>query len=144
MIIGAGEDEKTLRTQVQDAGLSEAIIFLGYRSDIQNVMSQLELIVLSSLWEGLPLTPIEAFSVGKTVIGTNVDGTPELIENEVNGIIVEAKNEKQLATKINWMIEHPTERHNMEKEAKKRYESEFSFETFADKYINYYRNAEIN
>lgn len=144
LIIGAGEDEKTLRTQVQDAGLSEAIIFLGYRSDIQNVMSQLELIVLSSLWEGLPLTPIEAFSVGKTVIGTNVDGTPELIENEVNGIIVEAKNEKQLATKINWMIEHPTERHNMEKEAKKRYESEFSFETFADKYINYYRNAEIN
>lgn len=142
LIIGSGEDENKLRAQVKDAGLSETVIFLGYRSDIQSVMSQLDLIVLSSLWEGFPLTPIEAFSVGKTVIGTNVDGTTEIIQDEVNGIIVEAKNEKKLASKINWMIEHPNERHNMEIAARKKYETEFSFKIFADKYVNYYRNAE--
>lgn len=53
---------------------------LGYRSDIQNVMSQCDFIVLSSLWEGLPLTPIEAFSVSKTVVATSVDGTPEIVK----------------------------------------------------------------
>ena len=37
-------------------------------------MSQLDLIVLSSLWEGLPLTPIEAYSVGRTIVATRVDG----------------------------------------------------------------------
>lgn len=46
-------------------------------------MSQLDFVVLSSLWEGLPLTPIEAYSVGKTVIGTAVDGTPEIIRDGV-------------------------------------------------------------
>lgn len=142
LIVGSGEDENKLRTQVEDAGLSEVVLFLGYRTDVQNVMSQLDLIVLSSLWEGLPLTPIEAFSVEKTVIGTNVDGTPEIIEDGINGIIVEVKNENQLGSKINWMIEHPEERRNMEKAAKKTYESEFSFDTFAEKYKNYYKNAE--
>ena len=44
------------------------IIFLGYRSDIQNIIAQMDYIVLSSLWEGLPLTPIEAFSVHRPVI----------------------------------------------------------------------------
>lgn len=142
LIVGTGEDEDKLKKQVDQLGLEDFVFFIGYRNDIQNYMSQLDLIVLSSLWEGLPLTPIEAFSVSKTVIGTNVDGTPEIIEDGLSGLLVEAKNERQLASKINWLIDHPEDKKRMEMDAKRRYEQEFSFEKLAERYIYYYKNLE--
>ena len=93
-IVGDGEDAEKLKA-LADSLLPDGILtFMGYRSDIQNVMSQMDFIVLSSLWEGLPLTPIEAFSVGKTVIATNVDGTPEIVKDRKNGLLVKRKNVK--------------------------------------------------
>ena len=76
-------------------------------------MSQLDFVVLSSLWEGLPLTPIEAYSVGKTVIGTAVDGTPEIIRDGVDGYLVEPRNPMQLAEKMNELIENADMRESM-------------------------------
>ena len=101
-------------------------------------MSQLDFVVLSSLWEGLPLTPIEAYSVGKTVIGTAVDGTPEIIRDGVDGYLVEPRNPVQLAEKMNELIECPETRERMGKQAKKRYQNEFSFEKLSKRYIDFY------
>lgn len=135
-IIGSGEDEEKLRDMCK--GLPVA--FMGYRKDIQNLMSQLDLIVLSSLWEGLPLTPIEAFSVGKTIVATGVDGTPEIVEDRHNGLLVEPRNPEALADGICWMIEHPQEKKQMELMARETYEQKFSFERFSQSYIDYYRS----
>lgn len=137
-IVGAGEEEDYLCQLVREKGLEDTVFFLGYRSDVQNVMSQLDFIVLSSLWEGLPLTPIEAFSVGKTVIGTAVDGTPEVIRDGIDGYLVEPKDSTQLAMKICFMIEHPEIRSRFEQQAKKRYSDGFSFEKLTQEYTEYY------
>ena len=134
-IIGSGEDEEKLKKMSQGLPLS----FLGYRGDIQNLMSQLDLVVLSSLWEGLPLTPIEAFSVGKTIVATDVDGTPEIVCNGKNGLLVKAKDTDELADAIIWMIEHPEEKVLMEERAEATYKSEFSIETLSNAYVDYYR-----
>ena len=139
-IVGDGELKEDLVQVVRQKGLEENIIFLGYRSDIQNVMSQLDFIVLSSLWEGLPLTPIEAFSVGKTVIGTAVDGTPEIIRNGIDGCLVEARNSNQLAEKMCFLLDHLEVRKKMEKQAKERYQKAFSFVKLTDKYIKFYED----
>lgn len=133
-IIGSGKDEDRLKKMAEGLPVS----FLGYRTDIQNLMSQLDLVVLSSLWEGLPLTPIEAFSIGKTIVATGVDGTLEIVKDEENGLLVNAKDSEGIAEKINWMIEHPEERTRMEKRAKETYVEEFSFAILAQSYINYY------
>lgn len=135
-IIGSGEDEDKLKRMA----LGLPVTFMGYRTDIQNVMSQLDLIVLSSLWEGLPLTPIEAFSVGKTIVATGVDGTLEIIKNGENGLIVKAKDSRMISEQIIWLIEHPEERKRMELNAKTTFERRFSFDSFAQTYIAYYKN----
>lgn len=135
-IIGSGEDEKKLKEM--SSGLP--VKFLGYRTDIQNLMSQLDLIVLSSLWEGLPLTPIEAFSVGKTIVATGVDGTLEIVKNKENGLLVKTKDVEGLANRINWMIAHPDKKKKMEVKAKETFENEFSFDILAKSYIDYYRS----
>lgn len=138
IIVGDGEEREQLHAQVKTRGLQDKVLFLGYRNDIQNVMSQLDFVVLSSLWEGLPLTPIEAYSVGKTVIGTAVDGTVEIIRDGVDGYLVEPRNPVQLAEKMNKLIENPKIRSEMETQAMKRYQDEFSFEKLSKRYIDFY------
>lgn len=139
LIIGTGVLEESLKEQVRQFNVENNIHFLGYRCDIQNLISQLDLVVLSSLWEGLPLTPIEAFSVGKTVVATAVDGTVEIIEDNKSGRLIEPKKPEQIAESIIWMIEHPEEKKSMEREAKRRYEHEFSIERLSKAYIEFYK-----
>lgn len=141
VIVGDGELKNQLCGLVRKKKLEEVFLFLGYRNDIQNVISQMDFIVLSSLWEGLPLTPIEAYSVGKAVIATAVDGTQEIVRNGVDGGLVEARNSLQLAEKMNLLIEHPNLKKNMESQAIKRYQSEFSFEKLKQSYLKYYKEV---
>ena len=138
LIIGSGQDEEKLKTMVKEKKLENEIIFMGYRSDIQNLMSQVDFVVLSSLWEGLPLTPIEAFSVGKTIIATSVDGTIEIVKNGENGFLVEPRNSEKLAEKVIELIENKEKRKQFENNAKKTYETEFSFEKLKKQYLDYY------
>lgn len=137
-IIGSGELENELKAEAKRLLPEDNMIFLGYRSDIQNVMSQLDFIVLSSLWEGFPLTPIEASSVGKAVVATAVDGTPEIVEDRKNGLLVKARDVDGLAGAMVEMIENMQERESFETAAYKRYEAEFSFEKMAERYVQYY------
>ena len=139
VIVGDGEDKDKLVNMVKQMNLDEYITFLGYRSDIQNVMSQMDFIVLSSLWEGLPLTPIEAFSVGKTVVATAVDGTPEIVQNGINGILIKPKDIKEIVNNICYLLNNIDELDKFHVSAKERYNAEFSFEKLRMNYIGFYR-----
>lgn len=141
LVIGSGEDEGKLKRIVADTGVQDQVFFTGYRSDIQNLMSQLDLVVLSSLWEGFPLTPIEAFSVGKTIVATAVDGTVEIVKDGKNGFLISPRSPDEIADKINWMIEHKAEKNVMEIQALSSYKDEFSMKVFADGYIECYKKA---
>ena len=139
VIVGDGELKEKLKEKAKDLKLDNKVLFLGYRNDIQNVIQQLDFVVLSSLWEGLPLTPIEAFSVGKPVIGTAVDGTKEIIHDGENGYLIPPCDAIQLAKKINYLIENPEDRKTMGNLAIKYYLNVFSFDNFRQKYIKFYK-----
>jgi len=138
LIIGEGEERVKLEEIVRKLNLDESIIFMGYRNDVQNIISQLDLVVLTSLWEGLPLTPLEAFSVEKTIIATAVDGTIEIVDDEINGFLVEPKNSNIVAEKITNLLKDEEKRKQFGKNAKEKYKSEFSFDAFSEKYKKYY------
>ncbi|MBD8922491.1 glycosyltransferase family 1 protein [bacterium] len=139
-IIGSGEKEEDLKQMVQKKKLDDYIKFMGFRADVQNIMSQSDLIVLSSLWEGLPLTPIEAFSVGKTIVATSVDGTVEIVKNKENGLLVEPRNVNELSSAICELVENESEKKRFEENAIKTYKEKFSFEIFRENYIKFYKN----
>ncbi|GHV98051.1 hypothetical protein lacNasYZ03_18090 [Lactobacillus nasalidis] len=139
IIIGAGELEHKLKQQAKNVGVWDAIVWLGFRKDVQNLMSQLDLVVLSSLWEGLPLTPIEAFSVGVPVVGTAVDGTPEEIQDGYNGYLAKPKDSEDLAEKVITAIDQNA-KISMKGAVKKTYDEEFSFDVLQRKYISFYEN----
>ena len=138
VLIGDGEDKKKLEKKISELGIQNDVIFLGFRRDVQNVLSQIDLLVLSSLWEGLPLTPIEGFSVKKTVVATAVDGTVEIVEDGNNGFLIPAKKPEAIAEKVIYLFEHPEVQKQLEREAYHTFQNEFSFEKFSEKVINYY------
>lgn len=139
VIVGSGEDEPKLKKLSKELNLENYIVFFGYRNDIQNLMSQLDLIVLSSLWEGLPLTPIEAFSVSKTIVATAVDGTVEIVKDGINGYLVNSRDVHALASKMTLILQDYNKKALFENNAKKTYDDEFSFNIFEKKYVNYYK-----
>ncbi|MCJ1968896.1 glycosyltransferase family 4 protein [Lactococcus carnosus] len=137
-IIGEGEDEEKLKDLVKKLKLESVVSFLGFRSDIQNVISQLDFVVLSSLWEGFPLTPIESFSVGKTIVATDIEGTREIVLNNFNGLLVPPKDSSSLAEAVLKLINMKDLRSTLEKNSKKTYMDFFSFDYYKEQIIDYY------
>ena len=138
-IVGSGEDENKLKSLVDSLELNKNCIFTGYRSDCQNIASQFDLLVLSSLWEGLPLTPIEAFSVKKTIVATRVDGTPEVVHHLNNGILVQPCNPSEIAESIIMLENNPSLLKKLEFSAYETYNNEFSFSVFSRRIIAFYK-----
>ncbi|MFA5499523.1 MAG: glycosyltransferase family 4 protein [Candidatus Omnitrophota bacterium] len=97
---GDGELRNSLVELANNLMISDHISFLGQRSDVSVVYAASEVMVLPSLWEGLPLTILEAFSLAKPVIATNVGGNSELVSDNETGYIVEPEDPEALANSI--------------------------------------------
>lgn len=144
LIIGDGDDKEMLKKAAQNIGVYEYVRFLGYREDIINIITQLDIVVLTSLTEGLPLTPIEAFSQGIPMVATKVGGTVEIVRDGENGYLVKSKSVLEIAEKINKLVEDNATYIRFSKNAKKTYEKEYSFEVFKKRIVSYYENIGEN
>lgn len=135
LIVGDGTRREEMEQLVKAEGLSDTVYFLGYRTDVANVIAQTDLMVLSSLWEGFPLTPIEVFSVKKTIVATDVPGTMEIVKDGENGLIVPMKDAAALAEGVERLYKDPALRLRLEENARKTYENIFSYEIFCNHYL---------
>ena len=106
LIIGEGEEKENLENYVKKANLEEKVIFTGYREDVEELMAIMDLFVLTSLREGLPRVLVQAAAVGMPSIAFNVDGVPEIIEDNHNGFLVKTGDVKQLTKRIIRYIDH--------------------------------------
>ena len=87
---GSGELRPELERITQDLGICSQVRFLGLRRDVPEVLNASDVFVLSSDWEGNPLTVMEAMAAGKPVICTAVGGVPEIVEHGTTGLLVPA------------------------------------------------------
>ncbi len=119
--------EKELKNLVNKLKLNENIEFLGYCQDIPKILNKLDLLVVpsSSLFEACPMVILEAFACGVSVIGSNLGGTLELIEEGKTGFIFEANNEYDLAKKILLILNNSKLQREMKKNCRKIAEKKF-------------------
>ena len=99
-ILGDGSLRKELEDQSRSLNCGNRITFLGFRSDIVSQIQNLDLIVLPSLYEGLPLTALEAGAMGKPILATAVDGSAEVVLDGETGMLVPAADSAALKEAI--------------------------------------------
>ncbi len=97
VVVGDGERREALESEARSLGIEGSVRFMGYRRDTDRIYASLDLFVLSSYNEGLPVTIIEALTAGCYVVATNVGGVSDLITNERVGMIVEPGNPESLS-----------------------------------------------
>jgi len=106
-IVGDGEYEEQIIRMIADMDLQNAVKLLGHRDDIPEIISESDISVLPSLFEGTPRCIIESLRLKTPVIATNVGGIPELIEDTKTGFLISPKNHILLADRINYLLNHP-------------------------------------
>lgn len=99
-VIGDGPLGKKLEKLNKKLGTQDMVVFLGERKDVPQLISEMDVFVLPSLWEGLPYVLLEAAALKKPVIGTEVDGIKEMIDNEKTGILVSPQRPEELAEAV--------------------------------------------
>ena len=100
LIVGDGPDMSMLKSYAEQEGISNQVIFTGFRKDVSVLISLSDVIAMPSLWEGFPLTVLEAMNLKKPVVGTPAPGIPDVITDWETGFIVPFKNSEMLAEKI--------------------------------------------
>lgn len=133
LFAGSGEDEPELRNLASRLGVSGMVRFLGQRSDIPQLLHLSRVLVLSSLFEGLPLCVLEAMAESKPVIATDVGGTRELVVDNQTGFIVPSKDARSIANAIEKIIQQPQKAKAMGEQARNRVRERFSIEASATK-----------
>lgn len=88
MLVGDGPEREKLMQEVATLGLQKHVIFTGVCSDIPKALAVMDIFVLPSLTEGLPMALLEAMAAKKTIITTAVGSIPRVIRNQQNGVIV--------------------------------------------------------
>ncbi len=104
----AGEAEK-VKTLAKELGLERRVILTGKVSEEEKyqLLAGCEFLVLPSMCEAQGIVFVEAYAQGKTVIGTRIGGVPEVVKDNVTGLLVEYGNIKGLAEKMDYLLERP-------------------------------------
>src|SRR4051812_16145780 len=100
VVVGDGELRDALKAEVQDLGIASRVHFLGARRDLGDLLSAMDVFVMPSLWEGLPLSMILAMGAAMPVVATEVAGIPEIVVDGETGWLVPAGNSLALATAL--------------------------------------------
>lgn len=106
ILVGDGELKDPLMAQCSELEIGDQIVFAGFQKDMPGFLSLVDVMVLPSLYEGLPLCVIEALAMEKPVIATAVDGTPEIVIPDKTGLLVEAEDTEGLADAIAFALEN--------------------------------------
>ncbi len=107
LLVGEGELSDDIRMQVEDAGLTGRVHFLGSRRDVPALLAASDSFVLPSLWEGLPVALVEAMASALPVVATAVSGTRQVMIDGETGFLVPPDDAPALARAIVELLSDP-------------------------------------
>jgi glycosyltransferase involved in cell wall biosynthesis len=134
VIFGDGPLRAALAQRIAERGLQERFVLAGFRSDLQRFLPVLDLAVLSSLTEGLPVILLEALAAGVPAVSTAVGGTPEVIDDGVHGYLVPPGDAEALASRILDALRDDPGRRAMGERGRQRVREQFTFATQSVQY----------
>lgn len=144
VLAGDGILRKELESQAEEAGIAAHVRFLGARSDVPEVLQLLDLFVLPSLREGLPLVLLEAMAAGLPIVATDVGGNHQAVTDGVTGYLVPSEHPEALAQVIGRLLHDDTMRRRFSDEARRRFAEQFTIGRMVERYDDVYRQCLAN
>lgn len=136
VLVGDGSMLETCKSFACRIGVSDRVFFMGKRSDVPELLTIADVVVMSSKWEGFGLSAVEAMAASKPVIASDVDGLKQIVDGY--GLIFEENNDEQLAHLILKLINHVSYRLQIAVNCKKRSEH-YDIENQVKAYFNLYK-----
>jgi len=139
VIAGDGPLKNHLMEHADKLGIADNVKFLGFRSDTRNILKIMDIFVLSSIDEGLPMAMLEAMAARVSVITSRVGDIPKVITNHKNGIMVEPRSSDQLAKGIRHLMQDIENRKLLVENAYETVSNNYSHIAMASKYMQIYK-----
>jgi glycosyltransferase involved in cell wall biosynthesis len=137
ILVGDGEKKTHIENLVNEFNLSSKVLFCGIQSDIYGYLHDADIFILPSLYEGVPMTLIEAMGTGLPIVATAVGGVPDMLNNEKEALLT-SKNVDELCAALNRFVEDQSFRELCGNNALKRSQL-FASKYMADQYISIYK-----
>ena len=132
LVVGGGEQQDALVREVHAKGLASRVHFLGARRDLGNLLAAMDLFVLPSLWEGLPLSMVLAMGAGLPIVATRVAGIPEVVDDGRTGLLVEPRDVDALGAALARLLGDPELRHRIGEDARAAVLPRFGVDRYVD------------
>ncbi|HEX68654.1 MAG TPA: glycosyltransferase family 1 protein [bacterium] len=141
ILVGDGNYRKELEKLVEDKGLNRYFYFTGKVSHVTDYLQIMDIFVHPSLSEGLPRAVMEAMGMGIPVVATKVGGIPEVVVEDVTGILVSPASPRGLSKAILELLSSPEKRKRMGEEGRKRIYKNFNSQRMVDETEEFYLTA---
>ncbi len=134
VVIGDGPEEQAMKSLAGELGVSDRVVFTGFRDDVNNAISALDIVAVPSTWDE-PCSAVvqQGMALGKPVIGTRVGGTPEMIVDGETGLLVPPADADALAVALAGLAGDAFGRRRMGDAGRARVERLFSLSVMTDK-----------
>jgi glycosyltransferase involved in cell wall biosynthesis len=126
VLAGDGPLRGELEARARELGIADRCVFLGHRSDVPDLLAVTDLFVLPSLFEGLPISVLEAMAAQRPIVATAIGGTDEAVIHEVTGLLVPPRDPATLAAAIRRLQADPRLAERLAAAGRERVEREFS------------------
>jgi len=113
VLVGDGPLRSHLEIKAKKLGIQNSVFFLGYRKDVPRFLSAFDVYICSSLMEGVSIALLEAMAASKPVVATNVGGNPEVVKENITGILVPPENSQVLAEAVVSLLNDEDKRSKM-------------------------------
>lgn len=141
ILVGSGPEEEKIRKMAQELGLDEKLRFPGLQTDTVSYFSAMDIFMLSSAFEGLPIALLEAMSMGCGVVSTKAGGVVEAVRDEKEGFLSEVGDWQGLAANATRLKENWEELENFGASARKRVKEHFSLLAMVSELEKIYENT---
>jgi len=138
LVVGDGPLREELEAQAKELDLLPALIFTGMRKDISTIMAAVDVLVLSSLWEGLPVILLEAMAAARPVVSTAVDGVKSVVLPDASALLVNTGSPSALADACVKLARDPVLRQKMGNSGLKRVSDFYSLDAMIDRISKLY------
>jgi glycosyltransferase involved in cell wall biosynthesis len=133
-----GEVAAPIKRLHEQLSLGDCFRFLGFRSDVSRILKELNVFVLASTSEGMPLAILEAMAAGTPVISTNCGGIPEVIDHERTGLLVPPSDHSALSKAICRLLADPEYSGKLGTQAQDKFYKEFTLDGMIERYEKLY------